>query len=201
MNPFEKNSNLNKDANVKQVKFGAEKPVLEVELNEMQIVQSEKLKSFIKSTLASGRLGQGTISYTGGNVVVQDETFIVDGELVYVSSLSISASNNQTVYLEVWDKEVDYQDTLKRGGNEQEDSTANYLLDSRVGSETSRRVVTAFNLSKNTNNPDSRYLKLCRIVSGSMSEMVGTSADKDGHQIVISDTEPEFAHFWLDTSE
>ena len=51
---FSKDSNYNPNTNVSQVKFGADAPVLEVELNELQQVQNKAREDLVKSMIPSG---------------------------------------------------------------------------------------------------------------------------------------------------
>ena len=44
---FENINPFNKDANFSSIKIGADAPVLEVELNEMQLIQRERLRRTI----------------------------------------------------------------------------------------------------------------------------------------------------------
>ncbi len=60
---FEKHSNFNKLANFSEVKFGENKPVLEVELNEMQQIQNEARADIIRDTMPSGFVTLGDIDY------------------------------------------------------------------------------------------------------------------------------------------
>ena len=60
---FDKHSNFNKQANFTEVKFGENKPVLEVELNEMQQIQNEARADIIRDTMPSGFVTLGEIDY------------------------------------------------------------------------------------------------------------------------------------------
>lgn len=171
MGDFEKRSNYNKDAGVVQVKIGFEKPVLEVELNEMQEIQRQRVKDVIQAVVPNGVLHGGTYTYSNGIFKIQEVTAIIEGEIVYIPSLQISAGNDDIIYIRVWEKEVTATTVMKAYGNEQGEVIPNYIVDSRVGQETSRRIVLAYDLVKST-ELDGVYLKLGKIESGKFEKEV-----------------------------
>ena len=171
MSDFEKRSNYNKDAGVVQVKIGFEKPVLEVELNEMQEIQRQRVKDVIQAVVPNGVLHGGTYTYSNGIFKIQEVTAIIEGEIVYIPSLQISAENDDIIYIKVWEKEITATTVMKAYGNEQGEVIPNYIVDSRVGQETSRRIVLAYDLVKSTES-DGAYLKLGKIKSGKFEKEV-----------------------------
>lgn len=171
MSDFEKRSNYNKDAGVVQVKIGFEKPVLEVELNEMQEIQRQRVKDVIQAVVPNGVLHGGTYTYSNGIFKIQEVTAIIEGEIIYIPSLQISAGNDDIIYIKVWEKEITATTVMKAYGNEQGEVIPNYIVDSRVGQETSRRIVLAYDLVKST-ELDGVYLKLGKIKSGKFEKEV-----------------------------
>lgn len=171
MSDFEKRSNYNKDAGVVQVKIGFEKPVLEVELNEMQEIQRQRVKDVIQAVVPNGVLHGGTYTYSNGIFKIQEVTAIIEGEIIYIPSLQISAGNDDIIYIKVWEKEITATTVMKAYGNEQGEVIPNYIVDSRVGQETSRRIVLAYDLVKSTES-DGVYLKLGKIKSGKFEKEV-----------------------------
>ena len=171
MSDFEKRSNYNKDAGVVQVKIGFEKPVLEVELNEMQEIQRQRVKDVIQAVVPNSVLHGGTYTYSNGIFKIQEVTAIIEGEIVYIPSLQISAGNDDIIYIKVWEKEITATTVMKAYGNEQGEVIPNYIVDSRVGQETSRRIVLAYDLVKSTES-DGVYLKLGKIKSGKFEKEV-----------------------------
>lgn len=171
MGDFEKRSNYNKDAGVVQVKIGFEKPVLEVELNEMQEIQRQRVKDVIQAVVPNGVLHGGTYTYSNGIFKIQEVTAIIEGEIIYIPSLQISAENDDIIYIKVWEKEITATTVMKAYGNEQGEVIPNYIVDSRVGQETSRRIVLAYDLVKST-ELDGVYLKLGKIKSGKFEKEV-----------------------------
>lgn len=171
MSDFEKRSNYNKDAGVVQVKIGFEKPVLEVELNEMQEIQRQRVKDVIQAVVPNSVLHGGTYTYSNGIFKIQEVTVIIEGEIIYIPSLQISAENDDIIYIKVWEKEITATTVMKAYGNEQGEVIPNYIVDSRVGQETSRRIVLAYDLVKST-ELDGVYLKLGKIKSGKFEKEV-----------------------------
>lgn len=171
MADFEKRSNYNKDAGVVQVKIGFEKPVLEVELNEMQEIQRQRVKDVIQAVVPNGVLHGGTYTYSNGIFKIQEVTAIIEGEIIYIPSLQISAENDDIIYIKVWEKEITATTVMKAYGNEQGEVIPNYIVDSRVGQETSRRIVLAYDLVKSTES-DGVYLKLGKIKNGKFEKEV-----------------------------
>lgn len=171
MADFEKRSNYNKDAGVVQVKIGFEKPVLEVELNEMQEIQRQRVKDVIQAVVPNSVLHGGTYTYSNGIFKIQEVTAIIEGEIIYIPSLQISAGNDDIIYIKVWEKEITATTVMKAYGNEQGEVIPNYIVDSRVGQETSRRIVLAYDLVKSTES-DGVYLKLGKIKSGKFEKEV-----------------------------
>lgn len=171
MSDFEKRSNYNKDAGVVQVKIGFEKPVLEVELNEMQEIQRQRVKDVIQAVVPNGVLHGGTYTYSNGIFKIQEVTAIIEGEIIYIPNLQISAGNDDIIYIKVWEKEITATTVMKAYGNEQGEVIPNYIVDSRVGQETSRRIVLAYDLVKSTES-DGVYLKLGKIKSGKFEKEV-----------------------------
>lgn len=171
MADFEKRSNYNKDAGVVQVKIGFEKPVLEVELNEMQEIQRQRVKDVIQAVVPNGVLHGGTYTYSNGIFKIQEVTAIIEGEIIYIPNLQISAGNDDIIYIKVWEKEITATTVMRAYGNEQGEVIPNYIVDSRVGQETSRRIVLAYDLVKSTES-DGVYLKLGKIKSGKFEKEV-----------------------------
>ena len=165
---FEKHSNFDKNANFSSIIIGADAPVLEVELNEMQQIQRERLKNTLRLLFSDGVKGTGTYRYdtNTSNLTIIDELLVVDGEILEISQCSLHANEGDTVYVEVWEQEVNYTDLIHKFGNfNSQEYVDNYLLDDRVGEETSRRMQTMFNVT--TTLPTERqYLLLGKIQNG-----------------------------------
>lgn len=149
---FEKHSNFNKLANFSEVKFGENKPVLEVELNEMQQIQNEARADIIRDTMPSGFVTLGDIDYehcannnnqiklstesiayvNGYRITIPRDTIIEIGEADKV--------REDLVFLEVWKEAVTDIDELKRYGGEGNAVIDNPIKDERYPVATSQRV-------------------------------------------------------------
>ena len=166
MADFTRDTNFNENAGIASVRYGSDAPILEVELNEMQQIQIKKLQDLIRLSFGDGISGSGPIQYVGGVFTIADRYAVVAGTIIPISSLSLSAANGDTIYLSVWNKVVTHADTLKKDGNEQETTESNPIKDNRLNIETTRRVVTAFTLTKTNLDPNCSYLKLGKIEDG-----------------------------------
>ena len=200
---FDRKSNYDKDSGIVEVQIGMEKPVLEVELNELQEIARERVRKVVNSAISDGAFSDTGISYSDGKVKVVDTTFIIDGELIFVDNLELPASNNDEVFIKVWDKQVTGEDILKKYGNEQGEVIANKIIDERVGEETSRRIVLAYDLVKSLEQNE-KGLKLGKIVNGNLvletkiilplNEVKDLLAGKVDNNRVLTDV-PENAKF------
>lgn len=194
---FDKYTNYNDQAGVSSVVFGANRSVLEVELNEMQEVSKELLRNMIAKVCGNGVTDISKITYENGAVKIASGCGIaVDGILINCTGLSKSATSG-TIYLQVWEETVDYTDTLKKEGNQQESATVtNYIKDSRANEETTRRMVVKYDLATSTNN--SRHnLAIASISGGKMTRLVNEinlsniRADLDDTKGYIGMTDPD----------
>lgn len=163
---FTKYTNMGADAGVVAVKIGADAPILEVELNEAQELQRQALKRFIKRYVGDGIAGKGTLTYSGGNFTIANEVAYVEGDVLDIASMTVAAINGDVLYLDVYEAEATSATTLKAAGNVTGNTVTNYLIDSRVGSETSRRIVRWVTLAKATGVAGHNYLRLGTITGG-----------------------------------
>lgn len=145
---FSKMSNWNPESGVSMVRFGADAPITEMELNEMQLIQNDRRRELVKYLITNGLSKEGTISFTSGTLTIQNKHAFVDGYHVFIDSASVSVANGQTVYLNVFEQTtVGPSDTLKKYGNVNGTTITNYIMDSRYNQEISKRVVVAYELS------------------------------------------------------
>lgn len=155
---FEKHSNFNKLTNFSEVKFGENKPVLEVELNEMQQIQNEARADIIRDTMPSGFVTLGEIDYdycannnnqiklktesiayvNGYRITIPKDTVIEIGEADKV--------REDLVFLEVWKEAVNDIDTLTEYGGENNAVINNPIKDERYPVATSQRVALKYRI-------------------------------------------------------
>lgn len=147
---FDKQSNYNKNANFSSVVIGADAPVLEAELNEMQEIQRERLRTTVKVLFLDGVKGTGDYTYNPqtSNLHIQNELVIIQGEVLEITEGNVRAKEGDTIYVEVWEDVVTCNDRIPKYGNTSgNEYIENYLIDSRIGIETSRRKQVRFLLS------------------------------------------------------
>ena len=164
MSDFSRVSNFDPTANYKFVRVGADCPVLEIELNEMQQISEQRLQNLTKTFVGEGVKGSGSYSYEHGVLTITNEEAIVDGVPLKITTLKLNMSEGEKAYIQMWIKEVTYNDTLKYMGNVQESRTVtNKILDTNIGRETSRRMQIQYDLVKDTSqrsdlNPVNLYV-------------------------------------------
>jgi len=151
MNGFEKHSNYNENTSFSSVVFGANKPLLEVEMNELQQIVTTKLSRVIKAfgscvlPLADDSLvfNKDTKVLTVKNTVILEES----GLTAYVQSVQVTLSNaNKYAYFKVEEVDVTRTDTLKAYGNTAGATVSNPIQDSRSPVETTRRKAVCYTL-------------------------------------------------------
>ena len=154
MPDFSKGSTFNQDANFQGVKFGADAPLLETELNELQDIQTEARAEIIRDTIPSGfvQLGELDFDYMLNNEncvkLKTDSVAYVNGYKIKIPKDTIinigkapeKDAREDLLFLEVWKEEVTKDSQLTVTGGEGQASITNDILDPRVGQETSRRV-------------------------------------------------------------
>ena len=168
MADFTQVSKFNKEANFESVKFGADAPLLETELNELQDIQNELRRNFTRELLPNGVSNTSKIQFSNGNLTINDCKFIIDGLIIIVNNpLKVAVNNNDIVYLEIKEEEKAYLDSIKEFGNSQSSKVVtNNIKDIRVGIETSRRVQVTFNLVKQNTNSNAKYIEIGKLTSG-----------------------------------
>ena len=149
---FDKHSNFNKQANFTEVKFGENKPVLEVELNEMQQIQNEARADIVRDSIPSGFITLGGIDYdycknNSNQIKLKSESIAyVNGYRITIPAntiIEIGESDKvreDLVFLEVWKEVVTDTNELKEYGGEDNEVINNPIKDSRYPVATSQRV-------------------------------------------------------------
>ena len=146
MSDFNKYSNYNENSSHSSVVFGAESPLLEVELNELQQIINTKLSRIINS------IGSCVIPVEEDSITFDDSTktlsitnsIIIEdsGLTAYVkSSSTVISSTNSVAYFEMKEIEATRYSTLKEYGNTAGEEVENTIKDNRTLSETSRRKI------------------------------------------------------------
>lgn len=151
---FDKHSNFNKQANFTGVKFGENKPVLEVELNELQEIQNEARADIVRDSIPSGfvQLGDLDFEYMKNN---ENQVKLKTDSVAYVNGYKINIpkdtiinigkapekeAREDLVFLEVWKEEVTSDSVITKNGGEGQEEIPNKIKDDRYPIETSHRV-------------------------------------------------------------
>lgn len=175
MPSFDKYTNYREDAGVSSVVFGKNTNVLEVEMNEMQEIQKTMLRRAIKHFMGDGITDLSKLIYENGAVKINSGCAIsASGYLIECNGLSTTISNG-TAYVQIWEDTVSGDGQLKEGGNQQKSNVSNFIKDSRVDIETTRRKVLKFTLANDIADgrvcfpvasvSDGKMTKLCKEVS------------------------------------
>ena len=138
MPDFSAQSKFNASKNYTEVKFGADAPLLEVELNELQQIQNNARAELVRQTIHSGFTSLATIGYltTANQIKLNEESVafvngyqikIPAGTVITLPAPPTFGTRDDLVFLEAWFEEIDStKDTA--------------IKDSRIGQETSRRI-------------------------------------------------------------
>lgn len=169
MADFTVKDKFNKDKNFNRVKFGADAPLLEVELNELQKIQEHARAELIRQSIPSGFLtvlpisvGYNTTYSKDGDVQLPSSGFAtalnefrfykhvlnLDGILLSTEVMNlvklglppVTGKRTDLVYIESWFEEIDKDETIGKFGGVNNGTVSNDIQDTRIGAETSRRV-------------------------------------------------------------
>lgn len=185
MGSFDRYTNYRSDAGVSSVVFGADKTLLEVELNEMQEISKNNMRDFFKSVIGDGITDISALTYSDGNIRIASGCGIaIDGILVNCSGLSIAASSG-TVYLQVWEDTESFSAILHKEGNQQDSATvSNWFKDDRSSAETTMRKVVKYQLATSA-DVSKHNLAIASISGGVMTKLV--------HEINLSNLTADMA--------
>lgn len=148
---FSKYTNLPpEDYGVIEVRFGADSPLLEVELNEAQILSRNFMKNFLIHYFGNGILEVSKYNYESSTSTLALESMLIlfGGNLIRVIGDRVNIPNDSNVVLNVREIMKSFNDTLYPYGNMNlPQSDENYFIDSRIGTTTSHRTVLEFKIS------------------------------------------------------
>jgi len=171
---FTQYSNYAPTAAFSSIIFGAGSDVLEVEMNELQLIQNEKFRRMIKQVVGDGVLSTDAITYSTGNVRINDTYAFVDGYMIKITPTGLAYPiTDGSVKLAVWEEEARGANdgtpaVLKLEGNVQETSTiTNMITDVRAGGDvTTRRKLIKYTLVPSTDNVAGRsYLTIATVAA------------------------------------
>lgn len=174
MADFSKYTNYANNAGVSSVVFGAGSTVLEVELNEMQEIQTHFLRELIRGFIGNGISDISKLTYTDGEVMIDEGCNIIcDGYIIKASGLNIFTVNGM-VYLWVWEEEADYNSILHVEGNTRhKDRVENWIKDDRADNETTRRKVIKCQLRNTVPTlPTISYVAVASVTNDVMTKLI-----------------------------
>ena len=173
MGRFDRRSNFTPNAGITSVVFGANSPVLEVELNEMQEIQRKKVNDFLSNFIGDSISDKKAITYADGVLSVGACWFIVGGELIRCTGLSLKLGVGESAYLKVKEEDASYITALKEEGNQQSEIIVeNNIKDSRYEFASSMRTYLTYDLVKTPSTIDGyTYLKLATIGNDGVIEV------------------------------
>ena len=155
---FSVDSNFNEQSGISRVKFGADAPVLEVELNELQQIQDKAREDLIRSMIPSGFTKLPKLNFTEANITSittsEDAEAYVNGMRIFIPSgtrIDLGEppekdAREDLVFLEVWKQEIGGKDALTQYGGEGLSPITNGIIDNRVGDETSHRIINRWRI-------------------------------------------------------
>lgn len=162
---FSTYTNYNPNSGVTSIIYGANVPLPNTELNEMQEIQRKNMKSLLNGLCEDGGiLSLGNISCEESaetvKICISDSVFVVDGEIITVKNVCIDFIANASLYLGVKEVIVDHNSELKENGYVDGEEINNYLINPIIGTETSKRKAIVYNLFYETDDASYTYLKL-----------------------------------------
>lgn len=150
MSNFDKYSNYSKETSFSSVLYGSEKPVLEVELNEMQQILNVKIGRVLKAlgtkvlflVKPTGNVSQKKLTLNNTLVFEEDKGYVVE---IDTASVTYSSTNKE-IYIRLEEVDVGYADALRSYGNTNGVAIANPIKDERMPGETSKRKCVIYTL-------------------------------------------------------
>lgn len=178
---FTLNSNYNEKASFRSLRFGANAPVLETELNELQDIINGRQTDLIKNVFGDGVMGVGEYLVNNTQFTLSNEIVLLNGELLHVAPTTITVAEGNNVFVNMWYEDILATSTVKEWGNKQSvNNVQNKLIDPRLGFETSRRVQVVFQLATTEKSgafnlkigtvSGGKFIKTCNILKSPMSE-------------------------------
>ena len=168
MDRFNRPSTYNKKNAFSKVIFGYKLPPLEVELNELQDIQNEKVKALLSSIIGDGVIEGATFSYSEGTLTV-NAVALVKGYFITLENATLSLAEGEKAYIKVREIVVGGHSTIKDYGNVNGQDIENKILDTDIGIETTKRVQVQFELVKDNSDGNYMYLELGTVTNSSFN--------------------------------
>lgn len=182
MGRFDHRSNYTRNAGITSVVIGAHSPILEVEFNEMQEIQRKRVSDFFKEFIGDSISDKDVITYANGVLSIGECWFIVNGDLIKCTGLSVSLAEGETAYLKVKEEDATYLTALKEEGNQQSEVIVeNNIKDSRYDFSTSMRTYLTYDLVKSYSTTDGfTYVNIATVKNGALVVNVEESSVGSG---------------------
>lgn len=173
MASFDKYSNYSENMGFSSIVFGSEKPVLEVELNEMQQIINSKFSRLFKMLgtcvvpISDEPFVVENISSTESNLNIPELIVLEDsGYSFYVKPLTISLDlDSPYVYFKVEEVTLDFNSTINEYGYENGAIISNSIKDVRSPMETTKRKAIRYSILIGSSIPENKdnvkYIPLC----------------------------------------
>ena len=162
---FNKYTNYLNTANVCNVIFGANSPVLEVELNEIQEIQQEFFNNLTKFVgVKDVCVIKGDITVSNSTLIIQPNTIIlVQGEVfIFKNQYTINLGNYSSpcnIYFSYKKVLVEPNVAFNRDGiANNSNKVSNWSIDSRYGILTTKRYVKEVKISTSSQSGYSNYI-------------------------------------------
>ena len=168
---FDKYSNYNENTSHSSVVFGADAPLLEVELNEMQQIINTKLSRIITTLLGKSCIAfleDSNLSFNSSTNLARVQNCLVvtdNGLTAFIEDTTVSVNSTKNVlYVKIQEETKTSVDTLRKYGNTIGGVIDNPMRDSRSPVETTRRKVVTWTLQSGSSVPadtsTTKYVKI-----------------------------------------
>ena len=137
---FDVRNNIQHDAGVSQVVFGAGQEILETELNELQTLFDLKLAKLVSAIVGNAYV-DGSITVENGNLVISGGFLFVGGRIAQIDRAETLIMPNSRYVLRIYERMIiNEQDTLHSLGNRNGETVPNHIVDPRFNQPLSRRA-------------------------------------------------------------
>lgn len=142
--------------------FGSNTPILEVELNEMQIMQAHKIRTLCKDFLGDCVSPSTTITLNN-KVLTLNGSMLVQGYIIKLENVTVNNIVDGDVYVDVTVSTLTKDSTVKKHGYTGGTNITNTMMDNRYNIETSRRKSLSFSFTQTSSATTS---KIGTVVNG-----------------------------------
>jgi len=187
VNRYQYDSTYNKDCSFTRIKFGYDIPVLETELNDIQVMQENQRTSLVRRLIPSGFIELIQKEYKNIEPIIfnpvhngakQENKIAIAPARAFVNGYELTLSGTleneyvlidlgqapeegvreDLVFLETWFEFLDHEMSIKKDGYHIGDDLNYSIVDKRINSPTSQRVVLKWNI-RTVQNVDFNYFK------------------------------------------